>query len=61
MPVTNKNIYSATEFCSSNAKKKKKKSGIITFLPEPFAHGIFRDNSLKIVKLYAKKNKILNC
>ena len=60
MPVTNKNIYSATEFCSSNAKKKKK-SGIITFLPEPFAHGIFRDNSLKIVKLYAKKNKILNC
>ena len=42
-------------------KKKKKKSGIITFLPESFAHRIFRDNSLKIVKLYAKKNKILKC
>lgn len=49
VPITNKSIYSAVEFCSSNAKREN--SGIPIFLSVSFAYRIFRDNSLKIVKL----------
>lgn len=48
-------MYSAIEFCSSNAKKEN--PGTIIFLPE-FAHKIFRDNSLKRVKLNYMQRRI---
>lgn len=49
-------MYSAIEFCSSNAKKEN--PGTIIFLPESFAHRIFRDNSLKRVKLNYMQRRI---